>query len=340
MAYLVLENGAVFEGRRFGADGDTVGELVFTTGMVGYPETLTDPAYAGRIVMQTFPMVGNYGIIPADIAPTAAVRGYVVREHCETPSNFRCELTLDAYLKQQGVVGLCGIDTRELTCLLRENGTMNACICDEIPADLTALRQYKVPVAPTRRDAAVYPAAGNKRFAVTVVDFGASLGFLRALCEQGCEVTAVPCDTPAAEILAAQPDGVVLSGGAGDPADYSAALPTVGELFGRVPLLGVGLGHQLIALSQGGQTAKLRCGHHGANQPVKTTGSSRMYITSQNHSYTVTELPANALLLFSNANDGTCEGLTYENNCLSVQFEPNEVVYDRFTAMMGGAANA
>lgn len=345
MAFLILENGTVFEGQRFGALGDTVGEVVFTTGMVGYPETLTDPAYAGQLVVQTFPMVGNYGIIPEDIAPTAAPGGYIVREYCEQPSNFRCEQTLDAFLKQQGVVGLCGIDTRELTTVLREHGTMNAMICDTVPDDLTVLREYTVGrrVADVScTESRIYPAVGEKRYAITLVDLGTSLTLVHALCEHGCEVTVVPHDTSASAIKHQQPDGVVFAGGPGDPRDCTEYLPVIRELFGRLPMLGVGLGHQLIALSQDGAVEKLPYGHRGANQPVKIAGTSRRtYITNQNHGYVVSEIPEGALPWFRNANDNTCEGIYYTTHyCVTVQFDPNDVVFDRFFALMGGADHA
>lgn len=346
MAYLVLENGKVFEGQRFGADGDSIGELVFTTAMVGYPETLTDPAYAGQIVIQTFPMVGNYGIIPADIAPTSFLRGYIVREHCDTPSNFRSEQTLDAFLKQRGIVGLCGIDTRELTSILRENGTMNALICDTVPEDLTPLKQYRVADAVAQvstREMTVFPAVGKRRYAVTLWDFGVSRGLIDGLCARGCEVTVVPHDTPTGVIKQQKPDGVVLSGGPGDPREYETYLPLIRELFSTLPLLGVGLGHQLVALARGGKVEKLPYGHRGANQPVRTTDidAQHTYITSQNHGYVVSDEPCNTLVLFHNANDGTCEGIDYLNcHCLTVQFDPNDVVYDRFLTMMGGDRNA
>lgn len=344
MAYLVLENGTVFEGRRFGACRDTVGELVFTTGMVGYPETLTDPAFAGQIVLQTFPLIGNYGIIPEDIAPHSAVHGYIVREVCDTPSNFRCEQTLDAFLKQQNIPGLCGIDTRELTCILRENGTMNAIICDEIPADLTPLKHYAVvgKVAEVScRESSVYPAEGNTKAAVTVVDLGVSKTLIRALCRHGCTVTVVPYTTSAEEILATKPDGVVLSGGPGDPAENTDIIAQVRDLIGSVPLLGVGLGHQLCALALGGTTAKLPYGHRGANHPVTDMESGRTPITAQNHGYTVERIPDGATVTFVNANDGTCEGLSYPaHHCFTVQFEPNEEILTRFITMMGGADHA
>ena len=217
--YLVLEDGQVFEGLRFGSDGCPIGELVFTTGMGGYLETLTDPGFAGQIVMQTYPLIGNYGVIGEDLEGDCRLKGYVVREICDTPSNFRTEGDLETYLKEQGVPGICGVDTRELTRILRENGTMNAIICDEIPADLEAVRTYKVCEPVAHRDAVVCPAEGEETQKVTLVDFGAKKSIIRQLTQRGCTVTVVSGDTSAEEILAGKPDGVLLSNGAGDPAD-------------------------------------------------------------------------------------------------------------------------
>lgn len=346
MAFLVLENGAVFEGQRIGAVGNTIGELVFTTGMVGYVETLSDPAFAGQIVLQTFPLIGNYGVALQDAEASPALHGYIVRELCDEPSNFRSDTTVDAFLKQHAIVGLCGVDTRELTRVLRENGTMNALICDSVPADLTPLRQYAVcgHVAQVSTKApAVLPAAGDRRFAVTVVDCGVRHSVLDALCERGCEVTVVPYDTPAEAILTAKPDGVVLSGGPGDPTENTALIATTKALFGTVPLFGMGLGHQLVALAVGGKTEKLKHGHCGANQPVRCDGDRRTYITSQNHGYVVVSdsLPATAVVTHRNANDDTCEGITYTDApCMTIQFDPEARDYDRFIALLGGERHA
>ncbi len=346
MAYLVLENGTVFEGQRIGASGNAVGELVFTTGMVGYLETLTDPSYAGQLVVQTFPLIGNYGVIEEDLEGMPALSGYIVRELCDEPSNFRSEGTLDAYLKQRGIPGLCGVDTRELTRLLRESGTMNALLCDTVPADLTPIKQYAVCGAVelvSTKTSAVYPAEGERRFAVTVIDCGVRRSLIAALCERGCEVTVVPHTTPATDILAAAPNGVVLSGGPGDPKDNVALIDTVKALFGRLPLFGIGLGHQLVALAAGGTTVRLPYGHRGANQPVRCDSERRTYITSQNHGYAVAadSLPADAIITHINANDSTCEGVAYtDKSCFTVQFDPDARLWDRFMTMLGGDRNA
>lgn len=354
MAYLVLSNGRVFEGTRIGAPGDSVGELVFTTGMVGYPETLTDPSYAGQIVMQTFPLIGNYGMIESDFEGKSAVRGYVVRECCAHPSNFRTDYDLDTFLKQNGICGLCGVDTRELTRIIREEGVMNAVICDEIPADLSAVQSYAVRGVVAEVSCTVprvYPAEGTERFRVTLIDYGAKRNIIRSLCARGCTVTVVPQGTAAAEILAAHPDGVMLSNGPGDPAENTACIAEIAQLIGRVPVFGICLGHQLAALAMGAQTTKLKYGHRGANQPVREVNGTRTYITSQNHGYAVVSgsLAGIGELLYVNANDGSCEGIVYPGRqCFTVQFHPEACagprdtafLFDRFLDMMGGERNA
>lgn len=354
MAYLVLSNGRVFQGARIGAPGDSVGELVFTTGMVGYPETLTDPSYAGQIVMQTFPLIGNYGMIESDFEGKSAVRGYVVRECCDHPSNFRTDYDLDTFLKRNGICGLCGVDTREITRIIREEGVMNAVICDEVPADLSAVQSYAVRGAVAEVSCTVprvCPAEGAERFRVTLIDYGAKRNIIRSLCARGCTVTVVPQDTAAAEILAAHPDGVMLSNGPGDPAENTACIAEIAQLIGRVPVFGICLGHQLAALAMGAQTTKLKYGHRGANQPVREVNGTRTYITSQNHGYAVVSgsLAGIGELLYINANDGSCEGIVYPGKqCFTVQFHPEACagphdtafLFDRFLDMMGGERNA
>ena len=350
MAYLVLSNGMTFEGRRVGAPGSAIGELVFTTGMVGYLETLTDPSYAGQIVLQTFPLIGNYGVIPEDFEGKPALRGYVVRELCGEPSNFRSEGALDGWLKSRGIPGIAGIDTREVTRVIREEGVMNAVICDELPADLAPVKAYAVRGAVaevSRKTAQVYPAEGTPAFRVTLIDYGAKQNIIRSLCACGCEVTAVPHDTSAEAILAGHPDGVMLSNGPGDPAENTACIAELRKLIGQVPVFGICLGHQLAALAMGGQTMKLKYGHRGANQPVKETAGARTFITSQNHGYAVVadSLKGIGVETFVNANDGSCEGMTYPGKrCFTVQFHPEACagprdtgfLFDRFVRMMGG----
>ena len=328
-AYLVLSNGMAFEGQRIGADGDAVGELVFTTGMCGYLETLTDPSYAGQIVLQTFPLIGNYGVIESDFEGECAVKGYVVRECCAAPSNFRCEYDLDTFLKKHGVPGICGVDTRQLTRIIREQGVMNATICDAVPDDLSAVCAYTVAgVVPqvSCKEQAVYPAQGGKKFAVTLVDYGAKRNIIRSLTARGCEVTVVPQDMSAETILAMHPDGVMLSNGPGDPAENTYCIEQIRKLVGRVPVFGICLGHQLTALAMGGRTVKLKYGHRGVNQPVREVGGTRTYITSQNHGYAVvgeTVDPALARVRYINLNDGTVEGVEHVGKpVFTVQYHP------------------
>ena len=349
--YLILQDGQVFEGVRFGAETDTVGELVFTTGMCGYVETLTDPSYAGQIVMQTYPLIGNYGIIREDFEGACCVKGYVVREYCDTPSNFRTDCDLDTYLKEQGVPGLCGVDTRELTRIIREHGVMNAAICDEIPADLTPIKTYAITgvvEAVSCKEPDRYQAEGEERFRVSLLDYGAKRNIVRELQKRGCTVTVLPASTSAEEILAAGPDGVMLSNGPGDPAENTYQIEQIRKLLGKVPMFGICLGHQLTALAAGGSTYKLKYGHRGVNQPVRDVEGVRTYITSQNHGYAVdSDTVKLGKVRFANANDGTCEGIDYpELKAFTVQFHPEactgpkdtSFLFDRFVDLMKGGA--
>ena len=347
--YLILQDGQVFEGVRFGAETDTVGELVFTTGMCGYVETLTDPSYAGQIVMQTYPLIGNYGIIREDFEGACCVKGYVVREYCDTPSNFRTDCDLDTYLKEQGVPGLCGVDTRELTRIIREHGVMNAAICDEIPADLTPIKTYAITgvvEAVSCKEPDRYPAEGEECFRVSLIDYGAKRNIVRELQKRGCTVTVLPASTSAEEILAAGPDGVMLSNGPGDPAENTYQIEQIRKLLGKVPMFGICLGHQLTALAAGGSTYKLKYGHRGVNQPVRDLNGVRTYITSQNHGYAVDgDTVKLGKVRFVNANDGTCEGIDYpELKAFTVQFHPEactgpkdtSFLFDQFVELMKG----
>ena len=347
--YLILQDGRVFEGVRFGAETDTVGELVFTTGMCGYIETLTDPSYAGQIVMQPYPLIGNYGIIREDFEGACCVRGYVVREWCDAPSNFRTDCDLDTFLKEQGVPGLYGVDTRELTRIIREHGVMNAAICDEVPADLTPIETYAVTgvvEAVSCREASVHPAEGEERFRVSLLDYGAKRNIVRELQKRGCTVTVLPATTSAEEILAADPNGVMLSNGPGDPAENVYQIEQIRKLLGKVPMFGICLGHQLTALAAGGSTYKLKYGHRGVNQPVRDVEGVRTYITSQNHGYAVdSDTVKLGRVRFANANDGTCEGIDYpELKAFTVQFHPEactgpkdtSFLFDRFVDLMKG----
>ena len=371
-AYLVLENGMVYEGRAIGCwpDSDAeaaVGELVFTTGMTGYLETLTDPSYAGQIIMQTFPMIGNYGVISQDFEGKSFAKGYVVHELIDTPSNFRSEGKLDAFLKEQGIPGICGVDTRALTRLIRENGVMNACLyqssefkvqSSNMSGLLERIREYRVknvvaevstkemlefgPGSPT---SAACSCAEGETLHVVLIDYGAKRNIIRCLVKRGCRVTVVPHNTPAEEILALKPDGVMLSNGPGDPAENEFEVQQIAKLVGKLPVFGICLGHQLTALAMGGKTYKLKYGHRGANQPV--TDGKRTWITTQNHGYAVESesMKGTAQLSFRNANDQSCEGLEYPGKrCFTVQFHPEacagphdtEFLFDRFLRMMRG----
>ncbi|MBS5724224.1 MAG: carbamoyl phosphate synthase small subunit [Clostridiales bacterium] len=353
-AYLILDGGQVFEGYRFGAEGDALGELVFTTGMVGYIETLTDPSYYGQIVLQTFPLIGNYGIISEDFEGKPAARGYVVREWCDTPSNFRSEGTVDEFLKKAGIPGIWGVDTREITRIIRERGVMNAIIADSVPADLSQVHSYTITDAVKNVSCAApitYPAQGEENFKVTLIDYGFKMNIVRELIKRGCAVTVVPYHTPAEEILAARPDGVMLSNGPGDPEENVESIREIQKLLGRVPIFGICLGHQLLALANGGKTVKLKYGHRGANQPAKELYGKRTYITSQNHGYAVVSDSIGDVgrVTMINANDGTCEGIEYPTlHAFSVQFHPEacsgpldtNYLFDQFFTWMGGKENA
>lgn len=356
-AYIVLANGQTFKGKRFGANTSPTGELVFTTGMCGYIETLSDPSYYGQIVLQTFPLIGNYGMIPADMESRKSyVTAYIVREWCEAPSNFRANETVDSFLKAHNIPGLYGVDTREITRIIRETGVMNARIVDELTPDSTVglsdfiIRDAVAAVSePAPR---LFPPEGERRFRVALLDCGAKRNIVRELCRRGCEVLVLPYDTTAETMLSYKPDGVMLSNGPGDPAENTGVIREIKKLLGRVPLFGICLGHQLLALASGGSTMKLKYGHRGANQPVKDLQTGRVYITSQNHGYAVVAESlshSGASIRMRNANDGTCEGVDYPDaRAFSVQFHPEacagpldtEFLFERFLDLMGGNRHA
>ncbi len=328
--YLVLADGHIFEGTRFGAEGSAMGELVFNTGVIGYEANLTDPNNYGQIVLQTFPMIGNYGVIPEDLeGKKAHLSGYVVREWCDAPSNFRCKGNLDEYLKAQGVVGIYGIDTREITRIIRDNGVMAAKIVDEIGENAAAdLADYAVKGAVEAvacKEKAVFPAKGEKKYTVAAVNYGTTGNLIEQLTERGCEVQVFPYDAKAEEILASGADGILLTDGPGDPAENAACIEEIKKLFGAKPVFAVGLSHQMLAIAAGAKTYKLTYGHRGGNQPVKRIADGRTYITTQNHGYAVDadSLPGGASASYVNANDHTCEGVEYAwKNAFSVQFHP------------------
>ena len=348
MSYLVLSNGTVFEGRRIGAHIDRIGELVFTTGMEGYLETLTDPSYFGQIVTQTFPLIGNYGVIEEDFEGNSTLFGYIVRELCDTPSNFRSAYPLNEYLVAKGIPGLCGVDTREIVRITREEGVMNAMICDEIPADLSEIRAFRVENAVDSVSSNVqefFPAGGEEKCKVALLDYGAKHNIIRSLQKRGCSVTVWPAHTSAETVLASGADGIMLSNGPGDPKENTACIAELRKLIGRKPVFGICLGHQLAALALGGDTVKLKYGHRGGNQPVRDLFAGRTYITSQNHGYAVVadSLKGTGTESFRNANDSSCEGMDYPDlNCFTVQFHPEAasgprdtaVLFDRFVERM------
>jgi len=346
-AYLILENGAVFNGKYFGMHGEVTGEIVFTTGMTGYLETLTDQSYHGQIVLQTFLLIGNYGVIPDDFeSASVGAKAYIVKYPCATPSNFRSEGSLDAFLKERGIVGLSGIDTRSLTKMIRTNGVMNGKITAAPPtdADCAEAKMYSVHHAVAAVSSRTVTKTGGGSRRVALIDFGAKRGITAALAARDCEVWSFPHDTSAKEILRIKPSGIMLSNGPGDPAAPTNAriVETIRELLqSSVPIFGICLGHQFLALAKGYVTEKLKFGHRGASQPVKDMQTGRVYITSQNHGYAVIATNGS----FVNVNDGTCEGLDYGVS-FSVQFHPEACggpldtafLFDRFVERMDANA--
>ncbi len=354
-AILALEDGSVFKGKAFGAGGQQWGEVVFNTGMTGYQEVLTDPSYCGQIVVMTYPLIGNYGVNREDFeAKRSYVRGFVVREDCDRPSNWRVSHTIGEFLSREGVIGISGIDTRALTRILRNHGTMRG-ILDTTGTDSAELvkkagcspqltGQELVPAVATR-EAFTVPGDGHR---VVLIDFGAKMNIARCLNQRGCEVVVVPPDTAAGDILALNPAGIMLSNGPGDPVDVPYAIQAVQELIGKKPIFGICLGHQVMGLALGGKTYKLKFGHRGANHPVKDLVTGRVYITSQNHGFAVDadSLPGlDVSVSHVNLNDGTVEGLRH--NCLpvyTVQYHPeaspgprdSEYLFDEFLTIMSG----
>lgn len=350
--YICLADGQIFEGKRFGASGEITGELVFTTGMGGYIETLTDPSYFGQIVMQTFPLIGNYGFIDEDTESTKSyVSAYIVREYCKEPSNFRCGKTLDDYLKENNIIGVYDVDTREITKIIRESGVMNAVICsDPRKADFDKIKEYKITdaVKSTSVEKPCLVPSKNHKYNVVLIDYGKKDNIPRELAKRGCNVAVVPYNTKAEDILKLNPDGIMLSNGPGDPSDNEECIEELKKLIGKVPIFGICLGHQLLALAMGGKTIKLKYGHRGVNQPVKNLKTGRTYISSQNHGYAVINediKKAGGVISYVNANDGTNEGVDYpDKKAFSVQFHPEacsgphdtRFLFDRFIDMIGG----
>ncbi|MBQ5929593.1 MAG: carbamoyl phosphate synthase small subunit [Clostridia bacterium] len=347
--YLTLQNGRVFQGYAFGAEGEVSGELVFNTGMVGYIEGLSDPSNYGQILVQTFPLIGNYGMVNGDVESEKAwVSAYVVREICDEPSNFRMEGKLEEYVKNQGVIGIYGVDTRELTKILRQEGAMNARISRKPLTDeeMSALANYEIKnavqtVAP--KQAKTY---GNEKakYHLALWNFGAKNSSINYLLSKDCKVTSVPATANAEEILALGVDGVILSDGPGNPAENAEIIKQIKKIVSKTPILATGLGYQMLALALGAETKKEKYGHRGSNQPVKSLENEKVYISTQNHGYgVVADSVQQGNITFVNVNDGACEGIEYkELNAIGVQFAPETCsaghlenpVYDKFFALM------
>lgn len=391
-AFLILEDGTVFEGTHIGADKEIISEIVFNTSMAGYLEVLTDPSYAGQAVCMTYPLIGNYGVCRDDMeARRPWPDGFIVKELSRIPSNFRCDCTIQQFLEENGVPGIAGIDTRALTKILREKGTMNGMITTDENHDfneiLPRLKAYttgkvvekvtckeKYVVKPSLTLAENGPLSGSARFdkaaydsglreprptlvkelngaglRVALMDFGAKDNIARSLAERGCEVTVFPALTPAEEIIAFHPDGIMLSNGPGDPKECTSIIEEIKKLYATdIPIFAICLGHQLMALATGCDTHKMKYGHRGGNHPVKDLATGRVYISSQNHGYVVdTDKldPEIAVPAFINVNDGTNEGLSYTGkNIFTVQYHPeacpgpqdSRYLFDRFISMMKG----
>ncbi|TJY43349.1 glutamine-hydrolyzing carbamoyl-phosphate synthase small subunit [Cohnella pontilimi] len=350
-ARLLLEDGTLFTGLAFGAQGASVGEVVFNTGITGYQEVLSDPSYCGQIVTMTFPLIGNYGITRDDFESIRPyIHGFVVRRHEPVPSNWRAQYTLDHLLKEYGIVGISDIDTRMLTRIIRQHGTMRGLLttgnerAEELRERLGAAPLMRDQVARTSTPH-VFSSPGERE-RIVLIDYGAKSGILRELTKRGCDVVVVPHNTTADEIRRLHPDGIQLSNGPGDPKDVPHAVRTLRELLGEYPIFGICLGHQLFALACGADTEKLKFGHRGGNHPVKELESGRCYITSQNHGYTVKEESVAGTELevtHINNNDKTIEGLKHKRYpAFSVQYHPeaapgpfdNSYLFDRFLDMI------
>lgn len=353
-AFLILEDGTVFEGKHIGSDKDMISEIVFNTSMTGYLEVLTDPSYAGQAVVMTYPLIGNYGVTPDMESKKAWPDGYIVRELSRMPSNFRCEKTIQDFLKEQDIPGIADIDTRALTQVLREKGTMNGMITvnetydlEEILPKLKAYQVGDVVSKTTCSEKYMLPGGGKK---VALLDLGAKNNIANSLSKRSCQVTVYPAHTTAEEIISAHPDGIMLSNGPGDPADHTSIIKEIKKLYQtNIPIFAICLGHQLMALALGASTHKLKYGHRGGNHPVKDLKTGRVYISSQNHGYVVDagSMDSNiAAPAFVNVNDNTNEGLEYRGkNIFTVQFHPEACpgpqdsgyLFDRFMDMMEGA---
>ena len=354
-ATLILANGSVFSGTSIGSTSDRVCEMVFNTSMTGYQEILTDPSYAGQGIVMSYPLIGNYGVNHEDNESSRPwAEAFVVRHLSPIGSNFRCEETLDHYLKKHDITGIEGVDTRALTKILRSQGSMNGMVtCAEhfnVAEILEKLKAYRVEGTVervSRKEPEDCPAYGEEKYKVAMMDYGVKQNMIECLRRRGCHVTVFPAATPAETILAGGFDGVMLSNGPGDPAENVEIIANLREICKLgIPLFGICLGHQLLALAHGFQTEKLKYGHRGANQPVKNLETGRVYISSQNHGYAVVSSSIDSAVareLFVNVNDNTCEGIRYlDCPAFSVQFHPEacggpldtQALFDEFFAMM------
>lgn len=361
-AYLILEDGTVFEGKAIGSKKEVVSEIVFNTSMTGYTEILTDPSYAGQAVVMTYPLIGNYGVCFDDCeACKPWPDAFIVREISRVPSNFRSEADIDTFLKNNDIPGIAGIDTRALTKLLRNKGTMNGLITYEPAGEMDniikIIKEYRVKdvVKKVSRTGIKKYCSGDlstnheisAKWNVAVLDVGTKYNIIRSLLNKGCNVTVYPQDTKAEDILKDNPDGIMITNGPGDPKECVEVIGQIKKLYdSSIPIFAICLGHQLMALAAGADTKKMKYGHRGANHPVKDTDTDRVYISSQNHGYVVDEESIDkniAVPAFVNVNDGTIEGLKYiRKNILTVQFHPeacsgprdSEMLFGRFVKMM------
>ncbi len=357
-ATLILANGSVFSGTSIGGTSERICEMVFNTSMTGYQEILTDPSYAGQGVVMSYPLIGNYGVNHEDNESSRPwVEAFVVRHLSPRGSNFRCEGTLNDYLKEHDITGIQDVDTRALTKILRSQGSMNGLLtCAEhfnVAEVLDRLQKYQVTGTVervTRKEPEVFPAQGEERFHVAMLDYGVKQNMINCLVRRGCKVTALPASTPAEQILSGGYDGVMLSNGPGDPAENTQIIAELKKLYdSTIPLFGVCLGHQLLALATGAKTGRLDYGHRGGNHPVRDIEKNKVFITSQNHGYMVladSVDPDVAEISHYNVNDKTVEGLRYKRpNCFTTQFHPEanagpkdtEYLFNRFIDSMGGA---
>ena len=346
-AKLILENGMIFEGNAFGYLEEAVGEVVFNTGMTGYQEVLTDPSYFGQIVTMTYPLIGNYGLNLEDGESKAPkVKGFIVREACDYPNNFRCEIKLSDYLKNNKIMALEKIDTRALTKVLRNSGTMKGIITLEELSDKNIKKKLdgfsNVDAVKQVTTEAIYTIEGTGKH-IAVMDFGIKSNILRSFKQRDCKITVFPASTSYEEVLAVNPDLIFLSNGPGDPEDLRDIIENIKALIGKKPIVGICLGHQLLALALGGKTAKLKFGHRGCNHPVKDLEENKVYITSQNHGYFVKQLPENTVSTHISMNDGTVEGMRHNTLPIySVQFHPEaspgprdiNYIFDKFLEVM------